>query len=213
MLLLLLLLVVTVFVVPAVLADRLAGRLVMDVLITLLLLAGVLAVIDHRRLLPTLIVLSIVTIAVRWTEWIVPFDLLPAVRELSVLLVLLILGVAVGMNVFGADKAVVDRIMGAVVLYLLIGIQWAVAYEILNAHSPGAFAGGEGGEHASGHWFYFSFVTLTTVGYGDIVPVTRAARSLSTFEALMGQLYPAVVLARLISLPSGGRPPSPDAQV
>ena len=52
---------------------------------------------------------------------------------------------------------------------------------------------------------YFSFVTLTTVGYGDIVPVHRVARSLATAEALTGQLYIAVLLARLVSLEVSGR--------
>jgi hypothetical protein len=51
-------------------------------------------------------------------------------------------------------------------------------------------------------WVYFSFSTLTTVGYGDITPVARVARSLSNMEALIGQLYPAIVLARLVSLPA-----------
>ena len=59
---------------------------------------------------------------------------------------------------------------------------------------------------------YFSFVTLTTVGYGDISPVARAARSLAMLEALIGQLYPAVILARLVSLPRDGPPPSGDTQ-
>ena len=49
-------------------------------------------------------------------------------------------------------------------------------------------------------WVYFSFVTLTTVGYGDIAPVTQGARSLAMLEALVGQLYPAVIIARLVSL-------------
>ena len=49
-------------------------------------------------------------------------------------------------------------------------------------------------------WFYFSFVTLTTVGYGDVTPVTRAARVLAIGEAMVGQLYPAIVLARLVTL-------------
>ena len=61
-------------------------------------------------------------------------------------------------------------------------------------------------------WVYFSFVTLTTVGYGDISPVARAARSLAMLEALIGQLYPAVILARLVSLPRDGPSPSGGTQ-
>ena len=213
MLLLLLLLVVTVFVFPAVLPHGPTGRFVMGVLMTLLLLAGVLAVAEHRRIVRTLVVLSILSIVVRWTEWIVPSTLLPALRELSALLALLVLTVAVGINVFGAGKAVVDRVMGAVVLYLLIGLEWAVAYGFLDAYSPGAFTGAGGGsEYTLERWVYFSFVTLTTVGFGDIAPVSRAARSLAILEALVGQLYPAVILARLVSLPRDEQPPSGDSK-
>ena len=53
---------------------------------------------------------------------------------------------------------------------------------------------------------YFSFVTLTTVGYGDVTPVDPVARSLAVAEALTGQLYPAILLARLVSLATGSRP-------
>jgi hypothetical protein len=208
--LLLLLLVAMVFVIPAILPYGRAGRFVLDVLMTLLLLAGVLAVVEHRIIEPALLVVSILAIVVRWTEWIVPSTLLPAVRELSALLALLVLAVAVGTNVFGAGRAVVDRITGAVVLYLLIGLVWAVAYGILDKHLPSAFTGagsGEGeGDYGLQRWVYFSFVTLTTVGYGDISPVARAARSLAMLEALIGQLYPAVILARLVSLPRDASP-------
>ena len=115
---------------------------------------------------------------------------------------------------FGQGKAVSDRITGAVVLYLLIGIACAVAYAILHAPSSGAFTGVEGStEFELERWIYFSFVTLTTVGYGDIAPVARAARSLAIFVALVGQLYPAVILARLVSLPSAAKPQSGGQQV
>jgi hypothetical protein len=212
--LLLLLLVVMVFVIPAILPFGRTGRFVIDVLMTLLLLAGVLAVAEHRIIEPTLVVVSILAIVMRWTEWIVPSTLLPAVRDLSALLALLVLAVAVGSNVFGAGRGVVDRITGAVVLYLMIGLVWAVAYGILDEHSPGAFtgAGSEEGEYGLGRWVYFSFVTLTTVGYGDISPVARPARSLAMLEALIGQLYPAVILARLVSLPRDGSPPSAETR-
>ena len=214
MLLLLLLLVAMVFVIPAILPYGPTGRFVLDVMVTLILLAGVLAVAEHRIIEPALVVVSILTIVVRWAEWIVPSTLLPAVQDLSVLLALVVLAVAVGSNVFGAGRAVADRITGAVVLYLLIDLVWAVAYRSLDKHLPGAFTGAGGGEegYGLGRWVYFSFVTLTTVGYGDISPVARAARSLAMLEALIGQLYPAVILARLVSLPRDEPPPSGGTQ-
>ena len=70
---------------------------------------------------------------------------------------------------------------------------------------PNAFTEGAGRREGSADWVYFSFVTLTTVGYGDITPVARAARSLAMLEALVGQLYPAIIIARLVSLQSENR--------
>ncbi len=91
------------------------------------------------------------------------------------------------------------RIQGAVAAYLLLGVIWAYAYSLLTLARPGAFTGSvsAGGPRA---WLYFSFVTLTTVGYGDVLPVHPVARSLASLEAVVGPLYLAILIARLVSL-------------
>ncbi len=122
------------------------------------------------------------------------------VRDLSTLCALAVLSFAVGINVFARGHAMGDRVFGAIVLYLLLGVIWAFVYAMLGALVPNAFAGGSGRERVLTEWVYFSFVTLTTVGYGDITPVARAARSLAMLEALVGQLYPAIIIARIVSL-------------
>jgi voltage-gated potassium channel Kch len=85
-------------------------------------------------------------------------------------------------------------------VYLLLGLTWAVAYELVALRQPGAFAGTSTEVDASQRWLYYSFVTLTTVGYGDVTPVHPIARSLAVLKALTGQLYPAILLAHLVSL-------------
>jgi hypothetical protein len=201
MLVLLVLLVVTVFVVPALPIDDRALALALDVMMSLILVIGILAVADHRGIALLLSALSIVSIALRWSATFASSELLPVLREISSLLALLVLAIAIGISVFGKGKPAVDRIIGAVVLYLLIGVNWAVAYALIDGVHPGSFTGGTGEALGIRHWTYFSFVTLTTVGYGDIVPAARVARSMAMVEALVGQLYPAVILARLVSLP------------
>ena len=197
---LLALLVTIVFVVPALVSFGETWRLLVDVMLTLILVSGVVAVIDHRRLALVLVVLSALVIVVRWAEWLVPADMLPAVRNFTSLSALLVLALAVGINVFASGHSIKDRVFGAIVLYLLIGLIWAVAYSAIARHSAAAFAGHPGGDTGLADWVYFSFVTLTTVGYGDITPVAQGARALATLEAFIGQLYPAIIIARLVSL-------------
>jgi voltage-gated potassium channel Kch len=119
------------------------------------------------------------------------------------LLAVLILTALVLTQVFRKGRITLHRVQGAVAAYLLLGFAWAIAYEFSLLLDPGAIRFPD----ASGVGFllvprllYFSFVTLTTVGYGDIVPVHPAVRSLAVTEALIGQLYPAVLIARLVSL-------------
>lgn len=94
-----------------------------------------------------------------------------------------------------------NRIVGAVCVYLMLGVMWSIAYSVLEVSQPGSFAGlTELDAPAwSADWVYFSFVTITTLGYGDILPVTTTARSLAFAEAIVGQFYIAVLVAGLVS--------------
>jgi hypothetical protein len=94
-----------------------------------------------------------------------------------------------------------NRLVGAVCVFLLLGIIWAFAYSLLELVAPDSFRGFTAG-HGTGFdtgWLYFSFVTLTTLGYGDITPVTATARTLAYMQAVTGQFYVAVLVAGLVS--------------
>lgn len=93
-----------------------------------------------------------------------------------------------------------NRLVGAVCVYLLLGVLWALAYAFLELVAPGSFTGIELAATTGWHndWFYFSFVTLTTLGYGDITPVSSAARSLVYLQAIAGIFYVAVLVAGLV---------------
>ncbi|UPY36008.1 potassium channel family protein [Sediminicoccus sp. KRV36] len=104
---------------------------------------------------------------------------------------------------FAAGPISFRRIEGAIAAYLLIGLVFACLYAMLHGLVPVAFLHqGEPAQEAEHvvSYIFFSFVTLTTTGYGDIVPVHPVARSLAILEALTGQLYLAILLARLVSL-------------
>ncbi|PKN62721.1 MAG: hypothetical protein CVU57_22965 [Deltaproteobacteria bacterium HGW-Deltaproteobacteria-15] len=93
-----------------------------------------------------------------------------------------------------------DVVMGAVCSYFLIGIVWVHLYFLLESGSPGAFSLPRGLSRDPVHFIYYSFITLTTVGYGDILPVSNPARSLAVLEAMVGQMYLAVAMARLVAI-------------
>ncbi len=99
-------------------------------------------------------------------------------------------------GIFQAKKVTADTITGGICIYLMLGLVWFELYDILLLFDPAAFS------HPMPFYrtFYFSFVTLTTVGYGDVVPVHRLAMMLANLEAVIGQIYLAVIVARLVSL-------------
>jgi len=106
----------------------------------------------------------------------------------------------VGSQVLLTGSVDLNIIIGSVALYLLIGLTWSLFYTILLEFSPGALSGVQ-----VSAWYdnipvtnYFSFVTLTTLGYGDISPVTPVARLLVVFEAVTGMFYLAVIVASLV---------------
>jgi voltage-gated potassium channel Kch len=108
-------------------------------------------------------------------------------------------------QVFRQGPITFHRIQGAIAAYLLLGLAWANAYDLIELARPGALRFPEGGGPTPIRLVYFSFVTLTTVGYGDITPIHPAARSLAIAEALVGQLFPAILIGRLVSMEIASR--------
>jgi len=96
-----------------------------------------------------------------------------------------------------------ERILAALDGYLLAGFLFGVAYRALDQLWPGSFGGAKPVGLAQS--IYFSFVTLATLGYGDVVPVSEPARGFAVVEGVSGQMYLAVLVARLVSLYSQAR--------
>ncbi len=112
--------------------------------------------------------------------------------------------------VFESRQITTDIIFASLCAYLLLAVLWMYAYSLLELFDSGAFSYpllGDSlkrimrlGAEPAGIEFYFSLVTMTTLGYGDIVPKSPAARSLATLQAVLGQLYLAVLVARLVGM-------------
>jgi hypothetical protein len=103
---------------------------------------------------------------------------------------------------FAAGPITLHRVIGAVVLYLNLGLAFAMMYRLLCEISPGALQGidvGAGEAQTFSALSYFSLVTLTSTGYGDVLPIHPIARSLANLEAIIGQIFPATLIAALVT--------------
>jgi hypothetical protein len=182
-------------------------------LFSLVLLAGVLAVAERKRLLIFAILLVIPAIIGRWMDYFSP-DRVSAAIFLVAGLTLIAFVVA---NLLGfvlrAPSVNVEVLCASIAAYLMLGLMWAMAYWLVDQMTPGgafSFNTKAGPRSMKGFTgFYFSFITLTTVGYGDITPVSKAARWLAAMEAMTGSLYVAVLIARLVSLYSRSKSHEP----
>jgi hypothetical protein len=112
------------------------------------------------------------------------------------------LGAIVAKAVFRPGRITYHRIIGAILLYLLIALGFGTLFTFVGLLIPDAFKGipFDDNPALANSVFYLSFVTLTSTGYGDIVPLHPIARSLCNLESVVGQLYPATLLARLVTL-------------
>ncbi len=118
------------------------------------------------------------------------------------LLFLVALTGVVGYVVFGPGRVTPHRVLGAVVIYLNVAMAFALLDRLIESLVPGAFGPPAriGDVHSIATFVYFSLTTITTSGYGDIVPIDPFARSVTNLESVIGQLFPATLLARLITL-------------
>jgi len=204
----LLLLFVTLFIGPFFHSHLLAW--LTAIFFSLLLVSGVAYISTRRSYRLFAAAVALVAIVLWGMKEIYPTTLIVACSKLFTLLFLICLILVLTVRVFGGDeKVTADRVRGAVALYLLFGVTWSVLYHLLDVLLPGSFSlAAEAGtpltEH-EGDLTYLSFVTLTTLGFGDITPIHPVARMFVVLEGLVGQLYPATLLARLVSLEIGGR--------
>jgi len=180
------------------------GELIVSGLLSLVLLAGVIAVADRKRVLVIAIVLAIPAIAGRWINHFRPDLIPPAVFLVAgLILIAFVVGNLIRF-VLRAPSVNTEVLCASISAYLMLGLMWTLAYWLVDQLTPGgafSFNTNAGTQSMNGFTgFYFSFITLSTVGYGDITPVSRIARWLAAMEAMTGLLYVAVLIARLVSL-------------
>ncbi len=170
---------------------------------SLVLVLGVLATTRHKAIRMGMVALAGLAFASHWLHFLIRADAVHMVAAAVSAVFFLVLASLITARVFRSGGITIFRIYGAIAVYIIIGILWGEFYILVYLLAPGAFyfdPSTQYGEPPISELIYFSFTTLTTLGLGDILPVHPMARSLTTLEALVGQLYPAVLLARLVTL-------------
>lgn len=183
--------------------EAVSTRLIFDFLVTAVFVMAIRSIFTERRERIVVIALGIPTLVGIWLDYAhdgqatstiaVVFHLVATVFHLFVMVTILRI-------IHRESRVTVDAICGAFCGYLLIGLAFGQLYCVVDAFHPDAFQGTSGAANLDRRQVlvYYSYITLTTVGYGDITPVRGSARSLAMAEALVGQFYVAGFVAELI---------------
>lgn len=174
------------------------GRVLEGLLFTSVILSGLFAV-SARRSMVLGILLATVAVAAQWLSF-----FWPAFTSVSLVAAAVFIGVVIVrllLHVLNAGEVDHETLCAGVAGFLMIGLLWMVVYTLVAYTDPKAFLFSVPGQTMDGfEAFYYSFVTLSTIGFGDITPVSRLARMLSVMEAVTGMFYVAVLVARLVSM-------------
>lgn len=187
-------------------SNTLVERMVFNLLNLLVVLSAIRSLSSSRKRLAIAMVVGLMSYGLSWITEYHDRAMLNATMLLGYVVVFAILLSALSESVFHSGPVDTNRIIGASCVYLVLGMLWALIYAVLETLQPGSFrftnelASDAILQDKVSNLTYFSNVTLTTVGYGDIVPVCPPARMLAALEALVGQLYVAIIIGRMVGL-------------
>jgi hypothetical protein len=187
--------------------DTLVGKYLLEALFIAALFAGLRAIEIKKGLFRFEITLLLASLLLSFTGTLLDKELLFFLGIAGRATFLLLVAVTILLDLFRARKVCDDTLAGAVCVYLLIAFIWAYCFLLIEFMVPGSFSFTQG-ESRLQLWvarefypfFYLSMVTMTTVGYGDMAPVTTEARTFATLEALVGQVYLTILVARLVGM-------------
>ena len=171
------------------------GDSILRLAFTLVILSSLHAMQRTRSILALAMILGIPAIVARWIVRSIGFYSPEVYANLFAMLFFALLCLFLLTSVLGTDRITRDTISGAIGIYLALGVTWALSYQFVDTLIPGALQNA----HSEMSYLYFSFVTLATLGYGDITPLIPATELMAIFEAVTGQLYLAVLIARLVT--------------
>jgi hypothetical protein len=203
--------VVLIFLIYPLREGGLRGRFLFDVLMVALMLSGSLVIKQNRIIRAVVIAFVLAGAGVLWVSLLYPTRFLQEFSSVLSIITSLIYVRIVLLVMFREGPVTWSRMQGGVAAYLLIGLAWASAFQLVEQLHAGSFhfiTEPTDVEQLTSKLVYFSFATLTTVGFGDVLPVYPFARSLAIAEAIVGQLFPAILIGALVAMAMQARPKS-----
>ena len=181
--------------------DFIRLRFLLDIFLSIILFTSIYAVSEKRGTTLVAIILALPKFGTLWAQSFITHPLLYFFDSIFGFIFIGYIIVLILRYIFRQENVTLETIYGAIAVYILIGILWVFLYNLTELLHPGSFSLAEVLDAESKKALYFfSFVTLTTLGYGDITPVSGPARSLAMLEAIVGQMYIAVLIARLVGM-------------
>jgi len=175
--------------------------ILMDILWSAIFVSAIYAVSPKKRHIVIAVLLALPMLGSIWTKYFVQNKALLVVGSLCGAAFFLFAIIQMLIFIYGQKEVTRDLIVGAAVVYLFMALMWTFIFVVVETLHPGSFNLPEGVNiEATRQFVYYSFVTLTTLGYGDITPITSLARSLCVLEAVIGQLYLVVQVAWLVGV-------------
>jgi len=187
------------FVLRPFLEDYLSIRYLMGIFLLVIFMSAVYAVSQKRSTFVIALLLALLTEALELSGYLTGISSLDILSDIVAGLLLAYTATIILFYLFSEERITGDMIMGAICVYFLMGLIWSLVFFNLEMLQPGSFQMPQGTPNQV-TFTYYSYVTLTTLGYGDMTPVSGPARSLALLEAMMGQLYLAVLIARLVGI-------------
>jgi hypothetical protein len=176
-------------------------RILINIFTTFVLISAVYAISKKKYFIITAALLALPLITSIWTNYFIELPYLVLVGDCFGILFLAFTVIITLSFIFRERVITVNVIYCSIVVYLLVAIMWSFVFSVLESIHPGSFKIGIDQVEAGRFLFiYYSFVTITTLGYGDITPITAIANSFSFLEAVIGQIYLVVLVARLVGM-------------
>jgi hypothetical protein len=187
--------------------DTSVGKYLLEALFIVALIAGLRAIKVKKELLRFEVILLVISLVLNVAGTIPGYEDLFFTGIAGRALFMILVAVTILFDLFRSPKVTGDSLAGAVCIYLMIALIWGHLFLLVEFLVPGSFSFTHG-DKAIALWlarefypfYYFSLITMTTVGFGDMLPLTTAARTLTTLEAIIGQVYLTILVARLVGM-------------